>query len=43
MPVAERQQEPGTMTGHYQVTPIGVEGATLVNHVEGPIEGTASY
>ena len=37
------EQATGTMTGHYQVTPIGVEGATLVNHVEGPIEGTASY
>lgn len=33
----------GTMTGHYDVTPIGVEGATLVNHVEGTIEGSTSY
>jgi hypothetical protein len=33
----------GTLTGHYEVTPVGVEGATLVNHLEGPIEGTISY
>jgi hypothetical protein len=33
----------GTMTGHYEVTPIGVEGATLVNHLEGTIEGSISY
>ena len=33
----------GTVTGHYEVTPIGVEGATLVNHLEGTLEGTISY
>jgi hypothetical protein len=33
----------GTITGHYEVTPIGVEGATLVNHLEGTIEGSISY
>jgi hypothetical protein len=33
----------GTVTGHYQVTPIGVEGATVVNHLEGTIEGSVSY
>ena len=33
----------GTLTGHYEVTPIGVEGATLVNHLEGTIEGSISY
>jgi hypothetical protein len=33
----------GTLTGHYDITPIGVEGATLVNHVEATIEGSISY
>jgi hypothetical protein len=33
----------GTVTGHYKVTPFGVEGATLVNHVEATIEGSISY
>jgi len=33
----------GTITGHYQVTAIGVEGATVVNHLEGTIEGVVSY
>ena len=33
----------GTLTGHYDITPIGVEGPTLVNHVEGTIEGSISY
>jgi hypothetical protein len=33
----------GTLTGHYEITPIGVDGATLVNHVEATIEGSISY
>jgi len=33
----------GTLTTHLDTTPIGVEGATVIAHAEGTIEGSVSY